>query len=71
MIQDVIAEWRGDGKDEGAGDGDDDDDDPNEVRCDGDDDGDNLPSPGRNFLGRFLPARELFLSGVFCPAEAA
>jgi hypothetical protein len=35
----------------------DDDDDPDEVRCDGDDDGDDLPSPGRNFFGRFFPTR--------------
>jgi hypothetical protein len=33
--------------------------------------GDDLPSPGRNFPGIFLPARELFSLGVFCPAEAA
>jgi hypothetical protein len=58
--QDVTAGWRGDGGDEGAGDEEEEDDDPDEVRCDGDDDGDDLPSPGRNFPGRFLPARELF-----------
>ena len=29
------------------------------------------PPLGRNFLGRFLPAGELFLSGVFRPVEAA
>jgi hypothetical protein len=57
--QDVIAGWCGDGGDDGAGDGDDDDD-PYEVRCDGDDDGDNLPSPGRNFPDRFPPTGELF-----------
>jgi hypothetical protein len=33
--------------------------------------GDDLPSPGRNFPGRFLPTGELFSLGVFCPAEAA
>ena len=41
------------------------DDDPDEARDD--DDGDDLPSPGRNFLGRFLPAGELFLSLWFPP----
>jgi hypothetical protein len=46
-------------------------DDPDEVQRDGDDDGNNLPSPGRNFSDRFLPARELFSLGVFRPAEAA
>ena len=51
--------------DEGADgdDGDDDgDDDPDEVQLDGGVDGDDLPSPERNFPGRFLPAGELFLS---------
>jgi hypothetical protein len=48
-----------------------DDDDPDEVQRVGDDDGDNLPSPGRNSPGRFLPARELFSLIVFRPAEAA
>ena len=43
--------------------GDDVDDDPDEAR----DDGDDLPSPGRNFPGRFLPAEELFLSVWFPP----
>ena len=49
--------------DEGA-DGDDDggdDDDPDEVQLDGGVDGDDLPSPGRNFPGRFLPTGELSL----------
>jgi hypothetical protein len=45
----------------------DDDDDPDEVRCDGDDDDDDLPSPGRNFLGRFLSAGELFSLWCFPP----
>ena len=50
--------------DDGAGgyDGVDDDDDPDEVYLDDGVDGDDLPSPGRNFPGRFLPAGELFLS---------
>jgi hypothetical protein len=66
--QDVTAGWHGDGGDEGAGDGDDDDDeDLDEVWCIGDDDGDDLPSPGRNFPGRFLPARELFSLWCFPP----
>jgi hypothetical protein len=59
--------WPGDGGDEGASD---DDDDPDEVQRNGDDDGDDLPSPGRNFPGRFLPIGELFSHGVFRPAEA-
>jgi hypothetical protein len=63
----VTAGWRGDGGDEGAGDGDDHDDDPDEVQCDGDDNGDNLPSPGWNFLDRFLPAEELFSLWCFLP----
>jgi hypothetical protein len=61
--------WHGDGGDEGAVD--DDDDDPDEVQRDGDDDGVDLPSPGRNFPGRFLPARELFSLDIFRPTEAA
>ena len=54
-----LLQQYGDG-DEGGGD--DDDDDPDEVQLDGGVDGDDLPSSGRNFPGRFLPARELFLS---------
>ena len=54
----------------GADGGGDYDDDPNEVQLDDGDDGDNLPSPGRNFLGRF-PAGELFSLASFCPVEAA
>jgi hypothetical protein len=58
----------GDGEDEGAGDEDDGDDDPDEVRCDDDDDDDDdLPSPGMNFLGRFLLAGELFSLWCFPP----
>jgi hypothetical protein len=59
--------WRGDGEDEGASDEDDGDDDPDEVPRDDDDDGDDLPSPGRNFLDRFLPARELFSLWCYPP----
>ena len=44
------------------GDGDGDGDDPNEVQLDGDDDGDDFPPSGRNSPGRFLSARELFVS---------
>jgi hypothetical protein len=44
--------------DEGAGD----DDDPDEAQLDGGDDGDDFPSPGKNFPSRFLPAGELSLS---------
>ena len=57
----------GDG-DEGADSddgGDDDDDDPDEVQLDGGVDGDDLPSPGRNFPGRNLSAGEIFLSWCF------
>ena len=45
------------------------DDDPDEARDD--DDGDDLPSPGRNFSGRFLPAGELSLSVASAPEVAA
>ena len=41
------------------------DDDPDEARDD--DDGDDLPSPRKNFPSRFLPAGELFLSLWFPP----
>jgi hypothetical protein len=34
---------------------------------DGDDDGNDLPSPGRNFPGRFLSAGELFSLWCFPP----
>ena len=54
----------------GDGDGDDDDD-PNEVQLDNGDDGYDLPSPGRNFPGRLLPAGELFSLASFRPVEAA
>ena len=54
-------EWSG-----GDGDGDDDDD-PNEVQLD---DGDDLPSLGRNFPGRLLPVGELFSLASFRPVEA-
>jgi hypothetical protein len=60
----------GDGEDEGAGGEDDGDDDPDEVQRDDDDDddnGDDLSSPGRNFLSRFLPAGELFSLWCFLP----
>ena len=56
------TEWSGGDDGDGGGY---DDDDPNEVQRDDDDDGDDFPPPGRNFLGRFLPAGELFLSLVF------
>jgi hypothetical protein len=42
-----------------------DDDDPDEARLDGDD----LPSPGRNFPGRFLPTGELSLYVCFPPCR--
>jgi hypothetical protein len=61
------AVWHGDGDDEGAGDDGDEDDDPDEAQLDGDDDGDNLPSPRRNYPDRFLPTGELFLSVCFLP----
>ena len=54
------TKWSG-----GAGGGDDDD--PNEVHLDDGDDGDNLPSPGRNFPSRFLPVGELFSLWCFSP----
>ena len=38
------------------------DDDPDEACGDDDYDGDDFPSPGRNFPGSFLPAGEPFLS---------
>ena len=52
-----LLQQYGDG-DEGADgdDGGDDDDDPDEVQLDGGVDGDDLPSPGRNFPNRNLPA---------------
>ena len=60
-------EWsRGD---DGAVSEDDVDDDPDEARDD--DDGNDLPSPGRNSPCRFLPAGEPFLSLWFPPPEAA
>ena len=59
------TEWSGE---DGGGD---DDDDPNEVQLDDSDDGDDLPSPGRNFPGRFLPTGEPFSLASFCPVEAA
>jgi hypothetical protein len=46
-------------------------DDPDEVQRNDDDDGDDLPSPGRNFPDRFLPVGELFSLDIFRPAEAA
>ena len=55
---------------DGDGDGDDDDD-PNEVQLDDGDDGYDLPSPGRNFPGRLLPAGELFSLASFRPVKAA
>jgi hypothetical protein len=51
----------------GAGGDGDDDDDPDEPQLDGGDDGDDFPPLGRNFPGRFLPARELSLSVCFPP----
>ena len=57
----------GDG-DEGAG-GDDGGDDPDEVQLDGGVDGDDLPSPGRNSLGKNLYAGEIFLSWCFLPCR--
>ena len=59
------------GRDDGVGDRDDDDDDPNEVLLDDGNDGFDLPPPGRNFLGRLLPAGELFSLASFHPVEAA
>ncbi len=66
-MQDVTARRSGDGGDDGPGGGDDGDDDPDEVPRGGDGDGDDLPSPGRNFPGRFLPAGELFSLSGFPP----
>jgi hypothetical protein len=63
--------WRGDGGDEGADDGDDDDNDPDEVQINDDGDGDDLPSPGRNFPDRFLLAGELSLSVCFLPRDTS
>ncbi|KAK1652126.1 hypothetical protein QYE76_069931 [Lolium multiflorum] len=56
------------GGDGGVDGGDDDDDDGDDVPLD--DDGDGVDFP-REFPGGFLPAGELFLSGVLRPAEAA
>ena len=65
-----LLQQYGDG-DEGAdgddGDDGDDDDDPDEVQLDGGVDGDDLPSPGRNFPGRNQFAGEIFLSRCFLP----
>ena len=59
---------RYDGGDGGAGEDDGgDDDDLDEVHLDGGVDGDDLPSPGRNSLGRILSAGEIFLSRCFLP----
>jgi hypothetical protein len=63
--QDVTAGWRGDGKDEGADDDGDEDDDPDEAQLDSDEDGNDLPSPRRNFPDGFLPTGELSLSVCF------
>ena len=68
-----LLQQYGDG-DEGADDddgGDDEDDDPDEAYLDDCVDGDDIPSPGRNFLGRNLSAGEIFLSRCFPPPEAA
>ena len=62
------TEWSS--RDDADGDGDDGDDDPNEVQLDDGDDGFDLPSPGRNFPGRLLPAGELFSLTSFRPVEA-
>jgi hypothetical protein len=59
--------WHGDGEDEGPGGEDDGDDDPDEVQRSDDDDVDDLPSPRKNFLGRFLPIGELFSLWCFLP----
>ena len=56
----VTAGWNEDDDGDSAGGGDGDDDDPDEVQLDGGDDGDDLPPPGGNFPGRFLPVGELF-----------
>ena len=48
-----------------------DDDDPDEVYVDDGVDGDDLPSPGRNFTGRNLSAGELFLSRWFLPRRGS
>ena len=63
-----LLQQYGDG-DEGVDgdDGCDDDDDPDEVQLDGGVDGDDLPSPGRNSLGRILSVGEIFLSWCFPP----
>ena len=63
-----LLQQYGDGDDGADGDdGGDDDDDPDEVQLDGGVDRDNLPSPGRNSLGRNLSAREIFLSRCLLP----
>ena len=70
-MQDVTARRSGDGGDDGPGGGDDGDDDPDEVPRGGDGDGDDLPSPGRNFPGRFFLPERFSLSVVFRPVAAA
>ena len=69
-MQYVTTRRSGDGGDDGPGGGDDGDDDPDEVPRGGDGDGDDLPSPGRNFPGRFLPAGELFSLSGFPPRSS-
>jgi hypothetical protein len=53
--------------DEGVGHDGDEYDDPGEAQLYGGDDGDDFPPPGRNFPGRFLPARKFSLSVCFPP----
>ena len=65
LLQRYVDGDDGAGGDDGGDD--DDDDDPDEVQLDGGVDGDDLPSPGRNFPGRNLSAGELFLSRCFSP----
>ena len=55
------------GDDDGAGGDDGGDDDLDEVQLDDGVDGDDLPSPRRNSLGRNLSAGEIFLSRCFLP----
>ena len=52
-----------------GGDGDGDDDDLNEVQLDDGDDGDDLLSLERNFLGILLPTGELFSLSSFRPVD--
>ena len=62
-----LLQQYGDG-DEGVG-GDDDDGDPDEVQLDGGVDGDDLPSPGRNFPRNFCLPKSSFSLCSFPPCR--